>query len=185
MNEILVVDIETTGFLKQGGLIVEIGMVILNTNSGKRTPAFSSIIREDSFSSRHASGRFGWIFQNSDLTYEDVENADSLETYRDEIQALFDQYKATAFNKRFDFDFLLDRGFRIQELDCIMMQACPIVDLPPNPGYFTPKWPKVEEAWDFFFGDTGYIEAHRGMDDAMHEAEIAFELIQRNALKIN
>lgn len=183
-NEILVVDIETTGFLKQGGAIVEIGIVKLNTETGEKTPAFNSIVKEGNFDSSHTKGRFGWIFQNSNLTYKDVESADSLEVHRIEIQELFDSYKATAFNKRFDFDFLLSRNFRIQELECIMLTACPIVNLPPNPGYFTPKWPKVEEAWNYFFGNTGYVEAHRGLDDAMHEADIAFELIKRGALKV-
>ena len=60
-----------------------------------------------------------------------------------------------------------------------MIAATPVVNLPPNPGKSTPKWPKVEEAWDFLFGDTGYIESHRALDDAKHEAEIVYELYKR------
>lgn len=33
-----------------------------------------------------------------------------------------------------------------------------------------------QEAWRHFFGNTGYIEKHRGLDDAIHEAKIVFEL---------
>lgn len=30
----------------------------------------------------------------------------------------------------------------------------------------------------FLFGNTGYIEAHRGLDDAIHEAKIVYKLYQ-------
>ena len=57
-----------------------------------------------------------------------------------------------------------------------MIAATPLVNLPPNPGRSTPKWPKVEEAWEHFFPDVAYIEQHRGADDAVHEAKIVYEL---------
>jgi DNA polymerase-3 subunit epsilon len=49
--------------------------------------------------------------------------------------------------------------------------------LPPNPGFRDAKWPKVEEAWEYFFPDTKYIEAHRALDDAQHEALIALNAV--------
>ena len=142
MKEIIIVDIETSGFQHQGGLIVEVGIVSL------------------------------------DLQYEDVVRANNLLKAIPEIQSIFDKHPcgATAFNKRFDFGFLKSRGLRIKELPCIMLSAAPAVDLPPNPGYRDPKWPKVQEAWDFFFPRSNYIEAHRALDDARHEALIAYEL---------
>jgi hypothetical protein len=48
-----------------------------------------------------------------------------------------------------------------------MLTAAPVVNLPPNPGFRDAKWPKVEEAWEYFFPDTKYIEAHRALDDAL------------------
>nr|WP_321406556.1 3'-5' exonuclease [uncultured Carboxylicivirga sp.] len=175
-NRILVVDIETTGFLNQGGKIVEIGMVLLNLENGEVEPIYDSLICEPGFNWNHTTGGFGWIFQNSDLTPQEVFDAPSLESQRESIQFLFDNHRATAFNKRFDFDFLRDRGFRITELPCPMVEATPIIKLPSRNGYGGYKWPKVEEAWHYFFGNTGYIEAHRGMDDAAHEAKIVYEL---------
>jgi len=178
-NTIIVVDIETTGFLNKGGLIVEIGIVKLNLATGEITPAYNSLIREDSFGPHHTVGAFGWIFNNSDLTYEEVEEAPSLESQREVIQELFDQYYATAFNKSFDFDFLGDRGFSIKELPCPMKVATPICKLPSQYGYSSYKWPTVEEAWEYFFGKrTGYVEAHRGYDDAEHEAQIVYKLYE-------
>ena len=85
---ILVVDIETTGFLNQGGKIVEIGIVKLDLDNGNITPAFSSLINEDGFNIKHTQGKFGWIFKNSDLEFADVMQAPSLESHRKEIQEL-------------------------------------------------------------------------------------------------
>ena len=47
------------------------------------------------------------------------------------------------------------------------------------------KWPKVEEAHLHFFGDVGYVEKHRGADDAYYEAEIVFELYKRGVFLID
>ncbi len=103
-----------------------------------------------------------------------------------EIQSIFNNYSlgATAFNKQFDFGFLKSRGLLIKELPCIMLSATSLVNLPPNPGYTTPKWPKVEEAWEYFFPNTEYIEAHRALDDARHEALISYELYKRGEFEV-
>ena len=127
---------------------------------------------------RNACSASGWIFQNSDLRFEEVLDAPSLVSQKEEIQDLLDRYRVTAYNKAFDFGFLKDRGFQIKELDCPMHLSTPIVKLPAPNGRRGFKWPKVEEAWDYFFGDTGYIEAHRGLDDAIHEAKIVYKLYQ-------
>jgi len=65
-----------------------------------------------------------------------------------------------------------------------MFSAVPIVGLPPNPGYRDPKWPKVQEAWDLFFADSAYIEAHRALDDARHEALIAYEHYKQGKFRV-
>ncbi len=175
-NIILVIDIETTGFLNQSGKIVEIGIVKLDLDTGNIIPAYNSLIKEPGFNINHTKGQLGWIFKNSDLTYDEVDNAPDLESQRNTIQDLFNQFQATAYNKAFDFDFLKNRGFIIEELPCPMLISTPILKLPSLNGYNSHKWPKVEEAWEYFFGKTGYIEAHRGLDDAKHEAKIVHEL---------
>ena len=173
---ILVVDIETTGFLNQGGKIVEIGIVKIDLNTGYIVPAYSSLIKEKGFDDSHRKGKFGWIFKNSDLTFDEANHAPNLESQREIIQGLFNEFQATAYNKEFDFGFLNDRGFEINELPCPMLLATPILNLPSISGFGSPKWPKVEEAWEYFFGNTGYIESHRGLDDAKYEAKIVYEL---------
>jgi hypothetical protein len=57
-----------------------------------------------------------------------------------------------------------------------MLSVTPVVNLPPNFGYSTPKWPKVEEAWEYLFPQVEYKEKHRALDDAKHEALIVYEL---------
>jgi len=179
-NLIGIVDIETTGFIKDGGLIVEIGIVSLDIVTGEIQPIFSSIVQEKGFSEKHLNHPYGWIFKNSDLRFEEVKNAPYLEDLLPEIQRICDGFDngLTAFNKAFDFTYLKDRGLSFKELNCIMLRATPIVNLPPNPGFTDPKWPSVEEAWAFFFPDRAYTEKHRALDDALHEAEIAYEILR-------
>ena len=156
----------------------EVGIVSLDLQTGHISNEFNEIVQENGFGEKHAKDPYGWIFKNSDLRYEDVLKANNLLKIIQKIQKTFDKYScgATAFNKQFDFGFLKSRGLRIKELPCIMLSVAPVVGLPPNPGYFDPKWPKVQEAWDFFFPKSDYIEAHRALDDARHEAMIAYEL---------
>ena len=122
-----------------------------------------------------------WIFKNSDLEFKDVANSPSLNVGA--LQQIFDKYPATAYNKKFDFDFLKDRGLKINELPCPMIIATDICKIPHVNGYGN-KWPKVQEAWDFFFGDTGYIEKHRGCDDAEHEAMIVLRLWEMGVFEV-
>lgn len=178
---IAIVDIETTGFLNQKGLIVEIGIVSLNLGTGEIKEEFDSLIREPGLNPAHAKPPYGWIFSNSTLSYEEVERAPLLSDLYDEIQAVFNKYSTglTAYNAAFDLPFLRSRSFTFTALPCPMLAATPVVNLPPNPGKSDPKWPKVEEAWDFLFGNTGYVESHRALDDAAHEAKIVYELYKR------
>ena len=186
MKEIVVVDIETSGFQPQGGLIVEVGIVALNLQTGGITNEFNEIVQEKDFGEKHMRDPYGWIFKNSDLQYDDVLEAIELIAIIPKIQTIFDKYPcgATAFNKQFDFGFLKSRGLRIRELPCIMLSASPVVGLPPNLGYRDPKWPKVQEAWDYFFPGSAYIEAHRALDDARHEALIAYELFKLGRFRL-
>ena len=66
-----------------------------------------------------------------------------------------------------------------------MLLATDVCKLPSRngkPGY---KWPSVEEAWKHFFPNTKYVEAHRGADDAKHEALIVYELYKMGLFRIN
>lgn len=173
-----IIDIETTGFLNKGGVIVEVGIVSLDIETGATKIVFDSVCREYGMT---AKDRDAWIFSNSDLAIEKVRSAPYFEDILAEIQDLIDGFEhVTAFNKAFDFDFLRDRGVKIErELGCPMKLLTPVIKLTKTgkaayyPDY---KLPNVEEAWKFFFPVTPYDERHRGADDAIHEAKIVYEM---------
>jgi DNA polymerase-3 subunit epsilon len=185
MKKILIIDIETTGFLKAGGKIVEVGIVELNLETGMKLVLFDEVCFEAGISKVECDN--SWIIKNSDLTTEDIRTSKSLYFYKEVIQDLIDSHPlgATAYNNTFDFDFLKSRGFTfIKELPCPMKLSTEICKIPSprGRGY---KWPKVQEAYDFFFPDNKYIEKHRGADDAFYEADIVFKLYKLSIFKLN
>lgn len=171
--KIAILDIETTGFSPQMDCIIEIGVVELCLETGERRVLFDEIIKEDRYTENH---RNSWIFSNSDLSHEQVMNANALNS--EALQKIFDEYLVTAYNKRFDFNFLKHRGFTLKELPCPMEIATSICRIPTQwgRGY---KWPKVTEAYKILIGDDNYIEKHRGASDAFDEAQIVYELYRR------
>lgn len=187
MSKILIVDIETTGFLNQGGSIVEIGAVELDLSNGNIKEVFNSLCRESILTREHGNEPFGWIFKNSNLTLEEVRFAPKFEEVKESFQKLVNQYESgcTAFNNKFDFDFLEDRGVNFPvKLDCPMLLSTPICELPNKKGWTGFKWPKVEEAFKHFFPESDYVELHRGADDAKHEAMIVYELYKIGVFKL-
>ena len=172
-NAIIVVDIETTGFKPKESCILEIGICKLDLNSGKCTKLFDETLREPNLKPHDKNA---WIFKNSNLTYKEILESKPLSYYRNEIQAIFDKYPATAFNKRFDLNFLKDRGFKLIELPCPMLKATNIIRLPPRKPNTLYKWPSVEESFAFYYPNERYVESHRGLDDAEHEARIVYRM---------
>lgn len=178
MKKIAVIDIETTGLVPSLDLVIEIGIVELDLDTGETEVIFDSYVREPSFGKEHKDS---WIFLNSDLSFEEVEKANLLDEFKQELQDIFNKYPITAFNKSFDLGFLRARGYIFPtELPCIMLSSTNICKIPYRNGGSGYKWPKAQEAWDFFFPNTEYIEEHRAADDAIHEAKIMFEMVCRD-----
>jgi len=187
MQKILVLDIETTGFLNQGGSIVEIGIVELCLETGHVKVIFDSLLREDILTARHREKPMGWIFRNSNLSIEEVRNAPPASEVFLKVQKILNDYPkgCTAYNKQFDFGFLKNRGLEINELPCPMMLVTEVCKLPNKNGYDNYKWPTVEEAWRHLFPAIQYDELHRGADDAKHEALIVYELYKLGIFELN
>lgn len=185
-KEILVIDIETTGFDPKSGFIVEVGVAALNLETGTCKVVFDSLCREEGMTIKD---RDAWIFQNSSLTVDAVRGAKMFSEIQPDLQELIDSYPlgVTAYNRSFDFNFLESRGIRFTaKLPCPMEIATPIVALTSahsNHGKY--KWPKVPEAWAYFFPFTNYKELHRGADDAIHEAMIIYELYRRDLYPVS
>jgi len=138
------------------------------------------LVKEIPFGDMH---RNSWIFNNSDLKFEDIEDAPSLNNVKNIIQEILDNYSLTAYNTSFDFGFMESRGFVIKkdipDIMTVAKEACKIMRS--RGGY---KIPKMQEAWDNLFPNTNYIEKHRAVDDAIHEAKMLFEMYKRGDYKV-
>ena len=179
-NEIIVLDIETTGLNPNHDLILELGMVKLNLDSGEITPIFDQVFKDPNLRAKH---RNSWIFENGFMELEEIRNALPITDYFDEIQSLLNPYKGqiTAWNREFDSAFLIKYGFDLgPDIPCPMKESVDYFKIEGNYGY---KWPKAQEAWDILFPDTPKIEQHRGLDDSMMEAAIIYELYKRGQYK--
>lgn len=185
MSRILVIDLETTGFLQQGGKIIEVGIVGLNLETGAKKILFNELCHERQITRKEVED--SWIVKNSTITLEAIQKSKQLIHLKPTIQAILDKYPtgATAFNNAFDFGFMEDRGFVFpKKLACPMKLSTDICKIPNRNGYAGYKWPNFEEAHKHFFGETGYIEQHRGADDAFYEADLVYKLYQLGIFKL-
>jgi len=184
-NKILILDIETTGFLQSGGKIVEIGIVELDLSNGATKIVFDNVVHETGITKDEVEK--SWIFKNSDITLDEIRYSKNLNKYTEEIQSIINSYPCgtTAYNNVFDFGFLENRGFIFNnKLPCPMKLSTNIcmISKKRGSGY---KWPSVMEAYKYFFPESSYIEKHRGADDSVHEASIVFELYKMKIFNIN
>jgi len=181
-DKVAVIDIETTGKKSEKDLILEIGIVELSLATGETKILFDSLVKEPKFGEEH---RDAWIFDNSDLKFENIENAPLFDNLKQKIREICNQYPITAFNKSFDLGFLKARKINVpKELPCIMLTAQNILKIPYQYDRSRYKRPNCQEAWDFFFPNSEYVEKHRAADDAIHEAKILFELYKRGQFHI-
>lgn len=173
--KLLVVDIETTGFFVHSDAIVEIGITLVDTVTKSIELVFDNVIKHNKFNSRKHKN--AWIFQNTTLTLEDVENAESLDFYKEEIQDLFNKYAMTAYNKSFDLRFLKAVGFEMKDVKCLMQTATQYSGYKDKNGRV--KKPSVEEIYNQFFMNDGerYIEEHRAGSDSKDEARILLHMV--------
>jgi DNA polymerase III epsilon subunit-like protein len=183
--KILVIDIETTGFLNEGGEIVEIGIVELCLRTGGKKIIFDKVINPEI---ENEEIQNSWIVKNRYMTVEEIVNGFTFERIKDELQDIINKYPAgvTAFNRSFDIDFLKSYGIKFQILlPCPMKTSINVIKLPPTERMrmYRPeikyKTPNAQEAYNFFYPGN-YIEKHRGADDALHEADIIMALHRRN-----
>ena len=175
-NEIIVLDIETTGLDPNKDFILELGMVKLNLDNGEITELFNQVFKHPNLTVKHHKS---WVFENGFMDIEEIRNALPLSEYFDEIQSIMDHYKGliTAWNRGFDSKFLINSGFDLgADVLCPMKESVDFFKIEGNYGY---KWAKAQEAWDILFPDTPKIEEHRGLADAKMEAAIIYELHKR------
>lgn len=177
MKKILVIDIETTGFSPEKHHILEAGLVSLDLESGVRDALFITTIHEPGCTYEEVFE--SWFYQNSD--FGKARPSFSSFSWRKRLEHYFRsaEYSGlTAFNQAFDFRFLEHRGVTLpKKLPDPMKCARDIVKARDKNGRI--KNPTVQQVHDYFF--SGYVEKHRALDDAMHEAQIIYELYKIGA----
>jgi len=183
---ILIIDIETTGLSPKNGSIVEIGIVELNLETGSSKVIYDKLCHQKPITLNHVKN--SWIVEMGYITIEEIRKSIDFRLIKDEIQSIINLYPrgVTAYNKKFDIGFLEAAGITFPKiLDCPMILSTPLCKLPSTyKGHGKYKYPKVEECYDFLFPDNDYTEKHRGADDALHEAEIVYELYKRKIFTI-
>jgi len=181
-NFVLIGDVGTTDLQPSKGCLLEVGLVELNLKNGKIKPLFDEVFREKGLS---AKDRKAWLFENGYMTHEEVRVSEPFEVYEQEIQSILDKYENISFwNSSFDCGWLRSRGFSLpNELPCPMKTSAKWFDLPYKSGRGRGKFASVDEAWVHLMGEnTGYKEIHRAGDDAIHEAEIMYQLYKKGVI---
>ena len=171
MNKILVVDLETTDLRPSKGDIIEIGAVLLSAD-GTIEKAIDVVVKP---TKPVEMWQDCWTLKNTDLTVEAVLAGRSLIKVRDSLQVLLWHYPVTSYNRNFDIGYLEYNGFRARwVIACPMLIASGILKLPGN--YSNYKWPKLQEAWDYFFPGGACKTHHRALDDARCVAQLIQKL---------
>ena len=167
MNKILVVDLETTDLKPSKGDIIEIGAVLLSAD-GTIEKAVDVVVRP---TRSVEAWQNCWTLKNTDLTVEAVLASKPLVKVRDSLQVLLWHYPVTSYNRDFDTGYLKYNGFKARWCSaCPMLIASEVMKLPGN--YNNYKWPKLQEAWKYFFPGVVYKIHHRALDDAWCTAQI-------------
>jgi len=182
-DKLLIIDIETTGFNHKTDCILELGIVELDLTNGNIIELLDLQLKEKHLSAKHHKA---WIFENNYMTHDDVRNANNLEVHFQDIQTIFNSYldNICAWNRSFDVDFLMSRGFNLgKNIKDPMKESANFFNLPHKNGGFG-KWPSAQEAWDVLFPTIQKTELHRGLDDAKMEAKIIYELVKKGIYKV-
>ncbi len=182
--EIYVVDIETgvidlhcDNYVPGNCTICEVGVTRLDLSSGEITPVFDKVCKEESMCSPGS-----WVFNATSLSYQKVVDAEYLSQYREELQAFFDEgIPVTSWSHDFDFSHLeySGRGLSIPTRfwdPKITLTGFLKIPNPYRSGY---KWPKVEEAYSYFFPDEEFTHQHRAIHDAVAESKIIYHSVKK------
>jgi len=169
-----VIDLETTAFSPERGMIVQVGAVLLG-EGGDVQPVLFATTRE--------SGReldpSAWIFQNSRLTPEAVRAGVEFSSLAGALQELVSAHETAAYNSPFDFGWLRSRGVALgRTLPDPMRLLAPVLRIRKVRGRW--KWPSLQEAHDALVGGT--VEAHDALGDAVMAAEVIREMAARGLL---
>jgi len=185
MTEVVVVDIETTGFHRNLDRVLEVAAVTVDVEAGTITDLYNNTCRPDGRMGTRRNLERTWIVRNGIMDVDEVLEATPTEIVAEELRQSVGMrnQRWTAFNLAFEEKFLVSTTWRIRtsKLPCIMLAATPVCKLPHifeygNRGDY--KWPNLEEAYSIIIGRK-LEKHHRALEDARHAAEVMLNLIER------
>jgi DNA polymerase III epsilon subunit-like protein len=173
-NKILIIDLETTGLVADSEFIVEVGICILDITNGNIDKVLDTFVRDEGFSEKSSDRG---VFELSDIKYDDVINAPSLNSFLLKIQKLLSDYEFTSFNLSFEKRFLNSREIKVKYPGhCIMQTSKGILNI--SHDYYGVKIPSLNEALDFY-GIEFNGKPHRAYVDCEAEAKLLYEMIKK------
>lgn len=171
---------------KYGDLVVDIGICEVSLSNRTVKPVYSSIVGYDTESWTDKM-KTSWIFENTDLTIEEVESAKRLSKVKKEIEDLVKDRWLTTYNVQYDLDKFLYRfpwNLKGSFMECrdIMFSARDICKLKsPYYGVSEYRYPKLDYAYAHILngedpaGIHG-VQDHRALSDAKVASYLMIEL---------
>lgn len=177
---IMVVDLETgqidtSKSLQdlENNVICEIGIANLDLDSGSIKPVFSQICKEDI-----APNPKSWVFECTSLTCKQVSESNHFNEFKEQLQDIFNDNLVTSWGHDFDLANLEHRGLVIARKFWDPKRTLTNFLKIPSSEWDGFKWPKVTEAYQYFYGKP-MQQTHRAVDDAIVEAEIILKATEK------
>jgi len=184
-KEIYVVDTETTGL--EGGpndLVVDIGVCSVDISRGTVRDVYSSVVGYD-ITEWNENRTKAWIFENTDLTLEDVAAARPFFRVKEDIIRILRGKVVTSYNVPFDMDkFLFKEPWCLRGMfficTDIMKAATEVCKLPSELYGVSYRFPKLDYAYRTIVKDDpvgiGDKQDHRALSDAKVASYVMIEL---------
>ncbi len=187
-DEIYVLDTETTGL--DGApmdLVLDIGICKVSLREGTVEDWYSSVLGYDVewWDDRLLNS---WIFQNSDLTVDDITFAKkSAMQVIDEVRRLLKGKNVTTYNTVYDLGkFLYQEPWSMRgwfnECTDIMKAATPVCKVPSTRGYSDYQYPRLEVAYEKITeGDPAGLHGkqdHRALSDARAASWVMIQMFK-------
>jgi len=184
-KEIYVIDTETTGL--DGGprdLVVDVGICSVDLDAGTVKDVYSAVVGYD-ITEWEENRTKAWVFENTDLTLDDVAAGKPFFRVNDDIARLLRGKIVTSYNTSFDMDrFLFREPWHMKGTfnlcTDIMKAATDVCKLPSEYYGVMYRYPKLDHAYKTIVkGDPvgiGDKQNHRALSDARMASYVMIEL---------